>query len=360
MMMTGRKFEQPGGSYRYSINGQEKEKELNENITTAEFWMYDSRIGRRWNVDPELKTWNSAYSCFDNNPIINIDPDGNTDFYSNGRWIGSDGYNNGLIVIVKDRKIAASISKNTLEGHCSYLNFTQLLSIIDKPGGKVDNFNFIYRQVLSSAFNVLNQQISTKNNLTEHSVSLINPGLSYPPSYIPIGEGHSGRLIRLRNGQRRVQGAAALDGVDVGIHGHPLKTIPPVTDVVSRAGSLYAQLREGTGLSANALEPTSCAGTAGGDKCITNNKLNIIVGANGYEQITLNRTTNKLQFVGTRTLSINLFSSNWTPLFQISRLDAQKMLSPNWEKIKFDSQQRQFKLFVQRFTQQRRLQQNQP
>jgi hypothetical protein len=75
MQMPGRKYSN-GGSYRYSINGQEKESELNENITTALYWEYDSRIVRRWNVDPVLKVWESPYLCFSGNPILMSDPDG--------------------------------------------------------------------------------------------------------------------------------------------------------------------------------------------------------------------------------------------------------------------------------------------
>ena len=76
MGMPGRKYSSGSSTYRYSINGQEKESELNENITTAEYWEYDSRIGRRWNVDPVIKPWESPYATFNNNPISQIDPGG--------------------------------------------------------------------------------------------------------------------------------------------------------------------------------------------------------------------------------------------------------------------------------------------
>jgi len=66
----------------YSINRQEKESELNENIATAVYWEYDSRIGRRWNVDPKTKPNRSAYDAFSNNPLIKIDPKGDDDFWS--------------------------------------------------------------------------------------------------------------------------------------------------------------------------------------------------------------------------------------------------------------------------------------
>jgi hypothetical protein len=36
---------------------------------TAEYWQYDSRLGRRWNVDPVIKPSLSGFSTFANNPI---------------------------------------------------------------------------------------------------------------------------------------------------------------------------------------------------------------------------------------------------------------------------------------------------
>jgi hypothetical protein len=78
MVEPGRKFVKGSSKYRYSINGQEKETELNENITTAEYWEYDSRIGRRLNVEPEIKKYQgfSGYLTFRNNPILYSDTDG--------------------------------------------------------------------------------------------------------------------------------------------------------------------------------------------------------------------------------------------------------------------------------------------
>jgi hypothetical protein len=91
MLEPGRKFAQGNGKYRYSINGQEKEIELNENITTAEYWEYDSRIGRRWNVDPVIKPWQSPYSCFSNSPIVRVDPNGDDDYFdAKVNYLGSD------------------------------------------------------------------------------------------------------------------------------------------------------------------------------------------------------------------------------------------------------------------------------
>ena len=48
------------------------------NSYTADYWQYDSRLGRRWNVDPKIfkHAYNSSYLCFHNNPILFIDPQG--------------------------------------------------------------------------------------------------------------------------------------------------------------------------------------------------------------------------------------------------------------------------------------------
>jgi len=64
--------------YRYGFQGQEKDDEIagEGNSYTAQFWQYDSRLGRRWNVDPVVKTHESPYAAFANSPIWIIDPSG--------------------------------------------------------------------------------------------------------------------------------------------------------------------------------------------------------------------------------------------------------------------------------------------
>lgn len=62
--------------YRFSINGQEKSTEISFNSTTAQFWQYDSRIVRRWNVDPLVKEFESSYLVFGGNPVLLSDPNG--------------------------------------------------------------------------------------------------------------------------------------------------------------------------------------------------------------------------------------------------------------------------------------------
>ncbi|MBI9036482.1 MAG: hypothetical protein JEZ03_18650 [Bacteroidales bacterium] len=83
MQMPGRTFS--SNSYRYGFNGMEKDDEIAGagNSYTAEFWQYDSRLGRRWNVDPVVKHDQSRFSAFANNPIWFIDPNGADTAFSN-------------------------------------------------------------------------------------------------------------------------------------------------------------------------------------------------------------------------------------------------------------------------------------
>jgi|GEM_PF-5988708 len=62
--------------YRYGFNRQEHETTINQGIYSAEYWMYDGRLGRRWNVDPIIYPWQSSYTAFNCNPIIYNDPTG--------------------------------------------------------------------------------------------------------------------------------------------------------------------------------------------------------------------------------------------------------------------------------------------
>ncbi|MFX1705337.1 hypothetical protein PV783_15340 [Chitinophaga sp. CC14] len=68
-----------GEVYRYGFNGQEKSDEIKGegNSYTAQFWEYDPRIGRRWNLDPKPTTGVSDYSVFYNSPILFSDVLGN-------------------------------------------------------------------------------------------------------------------------------------------------------------------------------------------------------------------------------------------------------------------------------------------
>jgi len=67
-----------GDRYRFGFNGQEKVNEISGmgNHNTAEFWEYDTRLGRRWNVDPVDQISISNYAVFRNSPLVYTDVDG--------------------------------------------------------------------------------------------------------------------------------------------------------------------------------------------------------------------------------------------------------------------------------------------
>ncbi len=92
MSMPGR-FANPS-EYRYGFNGQEADNEISgsKNSYSAQYWQYDPRLGRRWNVDPIVKFDLSSYCAFGNNPIIFVDPAGDDHYFgANGQYLGSDG-----------------------------------------------------------------------------------------------------------------------------------------------------------------------------------------------------------------------------------------------------------------------------
>ena len=72
-LMGGRQFNST--AYAYSFNTQLKSDEISGvgNHTTALFWEYDTRLGRRWNVDPKPIVSVSSYSTFIDNPILYSD-----------------------------------------------------------------------------------------------------------------------------------------------------------------------------------------------------------------------------------------------------------------------------------------------
>jgi hypothetical protein len=100
MGMPGRKFSN-GLLYRFGFNGQEKSDEIkvDGNSYTAEFWEYDSRTGRRWNIDIMERPWMCGYAVLGNSPIYFIDPDG-ADWYKSRKsgsydWFDGSGRQKG-------------------------------------------------------------------------------------------------------------------------------------------------------------------------------------------------------------------------------------------------------------------------
>jgi len=140
MLQPGRSFS--SDNYRFGFNGQEKVDEISGtgNHNTALFWEYDTRLLRRWNLDPVDQVNVSNYATFVNNPIFYTDPNGDCptcpDDAENGathEWGGSTFTYNGdegtwattlnEVKITADRDLGAygyPIGSNTLETETSY------------------------------------------------------------------------------------------------------------------------------------------------------------------------------------------------------------------------------------------------
>ena len=110
MVMPGRNYS-GGSEYRYGFNGQEKSGEVFANSTTAEFWQYDARMGRRWNVDPVYK--NSPYEVFGSSPISLSDKNGAdtiriTQTNTTQKFKGSsDGHSDALVI--RDKRVSNTL-----------------------------------------------------------------------------------------------------------------------------------------------------------------------------------------------------------------------------------------------------------
>ncbi|MFZ1636009.1 MAG: hypothetical protein WAT43_19145 [Chitinophagales bacterium] len=79
MVMPGRNWKAASSNgYGFGFNGQQQDNEISSvgNINTAQFWEYDSRLGKRWNMDIIPKHHESPYAVFFNNPILISDING--------------------------------------------------------------------------------------------------------------------------------------------------------------------------------------------------------------------------------------------------------------------------------------------
>ena len=112
-------------NYRYGFQGQEKDDEIsgNGNSYSAEFWKYDSRVARRWEIDPILKFHESPYAAFANNPVWFND------------WNGAD---TGLVILFKHHESVAK-QKSALENDPDNENYGVYVATSFEDGLKVAN-----------------------------------------------------------------------------------------------------------------------------------------------------------------------------------------------------------------------------
>ncbi len=116
--LIGRSWEADSvGGYRFGFNTQEKDDEIygKGNATSAEYWEYDTRLGRRWNVDPINKPWQSDYLCLSNSPISKVDFNGDDDYFNaDGSYNKLKSTKTGNNIYVMDAKGVGKILSNNV------------------------------------------------------------------------------------------------------------------------------------------------------------------------------------------------------------------------------------------------------
>ncbi len=116
--MPGRSYTSSTG-YRYGFGSQEKVDEISGagNHNTALYWEYDTRLGRRWNIDPVEKIGMSGYMCFSGDPISHTDINGDDDVFDrNGNFLFST-KSGSLIKIVTPEGIQLLSQFTSEKGH---------------------------------------------------------------------------------------------------------------------------------------------------------------------------------------------------------------------------------------------------
>lgn len=215
--MPGRSY-QNSSSYRYGLNGQEKVDEISGsgNHNTALHWEYDTRLGRRWNLDPVVKVWQSGYVAFSNSPIWKIDPNGDDDYYNYaGKFVGSDGAKTTNIRLVSSKQAFEAYQK---QGVDMLQGKTKIVTVQENTDQAINNIytNSVNNKIEQKAYIILD----TKNA----TLGIVAQPQSPDDK---INESTNDFTIRSRGGDKYISPVGD-DGnkVIVGqIHGHPGKEL---------------------------------------------------------------------------------------------------------------------------------------
>lgn len=196
--------------YRFGFNGQEKDNEIKGAGNSLDFGarIYDSKLGTWLSVDKYKKPHLSSYQFGGGNPIAFVDPDGNTEYYYNGKHVGSDGGRNNMIGLVKSKSIAKAMEKGKY-------NYPESNTITNGTSNK-DMFA-IDANVLSVASRVSDLSLTKEGANREYRAGM-NPG--EPNSGFQMSDNGIEEGMPTEPWERATTKAHGKDG-KVNIHSHP-------------------------------------------------------------------------------------------------------------------------------------------
>jgi RHS repeat-associated protein len=298
-VIAERQFTASGaGEYRFGFNGMEADP---ENVNQYDYGarIYNPLVGRFLSVDPlaGLQAGWSPFRAFFDNPIAFVDNSGGTEFYFNGRWIGTDGVNNGLIAIVRNRDLNRQIAEATSHG--------KLHTVEGLHSGTFnENYVVVHKFVLERSFAMLSRSLTQGRNQEFAEILVEHDG-----SYRVVAEVDGSPVDP--NG---ILAPVSIDVPgDVSTHSHP-------TGIKKTGGFLEYT---------NADQPSPANSANEGDiEFFKRYKLNIIVGLGGnVPTLDLNPNAANGGITETRAPQINVYDSETQLLKTFGREEAMYILS---------------------------------